>query len=207
MAGFAVASHCTNKQGGVEDTRYYQPLSPNFIGTEIADPVYTKSKCPQGVPRSRICRFSDSAFAQKDTAVTSDQGFIARTGTPNTGRPTVVGQWRITSEGASMVGQTVNKVGRTTGWTQGVVTDTWVDTGVSGTRIVQLCQDFVSATVAGGDSGSPVFAITGGTDVQLRGLLWGGNQDGTMFVYSPIANIQRSDELGPITTCAPSFSC
>ena len=185
-AGFAVASHCTNKQGGVESTSYYQPLSPNFIGTEIADPVYTKAKCQaEGIRQGRICRYSDSAFAQRDAGVSSDQGFIARTDSINTGSITIAGQFRITSEGPSMVGQTVNKVGRTSGWTQGVVTDTCVHTGVSGSRIVQLCQDFVSATVAGGDSGSPVFAISSGNDVQLRGILWGGNQAGTLFVYSP----------------------
>lgn len=207
-AGFAVASHCTNRQGGVESTSYYQPLSPNFIGTEIADPVYTRAKCQaEGIRQGKICRYSDSAFAQKDAGVSSDQGFIARTDSVNTGSITIAGQFRITSEGPSMVGQTVNKVGRTTGWTQGVVTDTCVHTGVSGSRIVQLCQDFVSATVAGGDSGSPVFAVSSGTDVQLRGILWGGNQAGTLFVYSPIANIERSDELGPITTCASGFSC
>jgi len=207
-AGFAVASHCTNTQGGVENTPYYQPLSPNFIGTEIADPVYLRQTCrDNGIKGNRVCRFSDSAFAQKDGAVSSDQGFIARTDSVNTGSLTIAGQFRITSEGASVVGQTVNKVGRTTGWTQGVVTNTCVHTGVSGTKIVQLCQDFVSATVAGGDSGSPVFAITSGTDVQLRGTLWGGNQAGTQFVYSPIANIERPNELGPITTCASGFSC
>ncbi len=207
-AGFAVASHCTDRQGGVEGTQYYQPLSPNFIGTEIADPVYTKAKCQAaGIRGGKVCRYSDSAFAQKDAGVSSDQGFIARTDSVNTGSLTIVGQWRVTSEGVSLVGQTVNKVGRTTGWTQGLVTDTCVNTGVSGSRIVQLCQDFVSATVTGGDSGSPVFHITSGTDVQMRGILWGGNQAGTLFVYSPIANIERSDELGPIDSCAPTFSC
>ncbi len=207
-AGFAVASHCTNTQGGVESTPYYQPLSPSFIGTEIADPVYSRQTCrDNGIRGAKVCRYSDSAFAQKDGTVSSDQGFIARTDSVNTGSLTIAGQFRITSEGASLVGQTVNKVGRTTGWTQGVVTDTCVNTGVSGTKIVQICQDFVSATVAGGDSGSPVFAITSGTDVQLRGILWGGNQGGTLFVYSPIANIERSDELGPINTCASGFTC
>ena len=55
---------------------------------------------------------------------------------------------------------------------------------------------------SGGDSGSPVFAITSGTDVQLRGILWGWSLDGLQFVYSPIVHIERADELGPVTTCA-----
>ena len=61
-----------------------------------------------------------------------------------------------------------------------------------------LCQTFVTASgviVQGGDSGSPVFAIyNGGNNVTLLGGLWGGNQSGTQFVYSPIANIEA--ELG-----------
>ncbi|HYY49010.1 MAG TPA: hypothetical protein VFA17_10080, partial [Thermoplasmata archaeon] len=76
-----------------------------------------------------------------------------------------------------------------------------------GSLFAQICQDVVSAKVGSGDSGSPVFAITAGNDVQLRGILWGGDLDGTSFVYSPIANIERADELGPISTCASGFTC
>ena len=65
----------------------------------------------------------------------------------------------------------------------------------------------MSAGVGAGDRGSPVFAITSGNDVELRGILWGGTLDGTQFVYSPIANIERVDELGPIATCAAGFAC
>jgi hypothetical protein len=72
---------------------------------------------------------------------------------------------------------------------------------VSGSNIVLLCQDFVENNrqiVAGGDSGSPVFRINNSGRVTLLGNLWGGNSSGTLFVYSPIANIER--ELGPLTT-------
>jgi hypothetical protein len=75
-----------------------------------------------------------------------------------------------------------------------------VNTGVSGTNIVQLCQTFVDAGVGGGDSGSNVFQITSGSNVKLAGGLWGGNGAGTMFVYSPFGNITRAGELGPLTT-------
>jgi hypothetical protein len=39
---FVTASHCTNTQGGVENTPYWQPLqttAPTQIATEVADPV------------------------------------------------------------------------------------------------------------------------------------------------------------------------
>ncbi len=207
VSGFATASHCTANQGGVDNTQDYQPdtSSGNLIGTEIADPLYTKNKCPPGL-KGKVCRWSDSAFSRNASGVNENVGVIVSV---NTSSLTIAGNWTITSEGASLVGQTVNKVGRTTGWTQGGVTATCADTGVSGTRIVQRCQDFVNAGVNSGDSGSPVFSITNSpqtNDVELRGILW-GSSGGTTFVYSPIANIQRNDELGPINTCAPGFSC
>src|SRR5262249_1602518 len=51
------ASHCTNTQGGVEGTQYFQPLStvdPTVIATEVDDPTYFRGgQCPRG----RRCRF------------------------------------------------------------------------------------------------------------------------------------------------------
>jgi hypothetical protein len=38
----------------------------------------------------------------------------------------------------------------------------------------------------------------GTTNVTLTGLLWGGNNAGTQFIYSPISNIEK--ELGALTT-------
>jgi hypothetical protein len=93
------------------------------------------------------------------------------------------------------IGLIVNKVGRTTGWSAGRVTQTCVNTGVSGTNIVQFCQTFVKAKVNSGDSGSPTFVITGGTNVRLVGILWGGG--GGSFVFSPLKNIEA--ELGNLT--------
>ncbi len=202
VAGFVTNSHCTSTQGGVENTPYWQPLQngDTFIGTETVDPVYTRSKCPPSL-RGRICRYSDSAFAQLATTEFS-RGFIEQTS--GIGSLTIVGSFRIVTEASAVNGQVINKVGRTTGWTQGTQTNTCVNVSVSGSNIVQLCQNGVQASsviVGAGDSGSPAFRIQSGTDVALVGILWGGNQSGTLFIYSPIANIQRSDELGPLTTC------
>jgi len=195
---FVTASHCTNRQGGVEGTLYYQSLSsqPNsFIGTEVADPVYFRG----GVcPKHRVCRYSDSARAAYAAGVPFTLGGIAQTSGPNDGSLDITGSFAVTSEGTAVVGDVVNKVGRTTGWTQGTVTNTCVNTGVSGTKIVQLCQTFVSAGVGAGDSGSDIFGLTGGSSVQLLGILWGGNSGGTQFVYSPINQVEQ--ELGPLTT-------
>ncbi len=200
VLGFVTASHCTNVQGGVESTPYWQPLEAldTFIGTEIADPLYTWRL---GCPRGRICRYSDSAFARLASGVEANLGLLART--DGLGSLNIAETFRITAEATRrLTGELLNKVGRTTGWSQGPITQTCVNTSVTGTRIVLLCQDFVRASVAAGDSGSPVFKITNGSDATLYGLLWGGNSSGTSFVYSPIGNIQRSDELGSLRTCA-----
>jgi hypothetical protein len=195
VPGFVTCSHCTDRQGGVESTTYYQPStsSSNLIGTEIADPTYFRG----GVcPRGSKCRYSDSAFASLASGVTSTYAIEQTTGL---GSITIAGSYSITGEvAAPLAGETLNKVGRTTGWSQGNVTATCVNTGVSGSNIVQLCQDFVAATVAGGDSGSPVFKITGSSTAQLYGILWGGSS--SQFVFSRMANVERSGELGSLTT-------
>jgi len=196
---FVTASHCTDRQGGTEGTLYYQPLNQvanEFIGTEVDDPQYFRNR--NGCPKGRRCRFSDAARAAYASGVSFTPGGIAQTSGPNNGSITITGTFTVTGEGAAVAGNVVNKVGRTTGWTQGTVSNTCVTTGVSGTNIVLLCQTFVNAGVGAGDSGSDVFMITSGTSVRLLGILWGGNSSGTLFVYSPISNIEQ--ELGLLTT-------
>jgi hypothetical protein len=202
---FVTASHCTNKQGGVESTPYWQPLqttAPTQIATEVADPVYVRGG-GTGCPHNRLCRFSDASRAAYANGANQALGQIARTSGANNGSLDITGTFSITSDdcgttgGCLVVGNTVNKIGRTTGWTAGSITNTCVNTGVSGSRIVQLCQTFVSAGVGGGDSGSDVFQITG-SSVKLAGVLWGGNSGGTQFVFSPFGNVTR--ELGPLIT-------
>lgn len=50
-----------------------------------------------------------------------------------------------------------------------------------------------------GDSGSPVFRWLG-DDVELAGILWGGTDDGTLFAFSPLDQVE--EELGALTTFA-----
>jgi len=202
---FITNSHCTNKQGGVEGTQYFQPTSTvdgTVIATEVEDPTYFRGGA---CPRSRKCRFSDASRALYSSSVASTRGVIAQTSGPNNGSLTVTGSFNITSQDNTttsyLIGTTVNKIGRTTGWTQGNVTNTCVNTNVSGTNITQLCQTFVqnaggAVVVGGGDSGSNVFRITSGSNVQLVGILWGGSGDGRLFVFSPLKQVR--DEIGLI---------
>jgi hypothetical protein len=196
VLGFVTASHCSDRQGSEDGTLYYQPLnqvSDEFVGQEIADPSFFRgNNCPKG----KKCRYSDANFSEGASGVNLALGIIAKTTGPNNGSLTLNGSFQITGEASASVRDTANKVGRTTGWTQGPVTRTCVDTGQSGSNVVMLCQDFVESNaqiVGSGDSGSPVFRIDN-NGVSLLGTLWGGNSAGTLLVYSPIANIE--EELG-----------
>jgi len=202
IAGFVTASHCTNTQGGVESTPYWQPTEtakPVQVATETADPSYksTLAGCPSG----RRCRKSDASFAKYVNGTTRTLGAIARTSSTSSSNLTISGSWKVTSNATSSsftVGETVNKVGRTTGWSKGKVVATCATVNVSGSTVTQICQTIVNAKVGAGDSGSDVFTVTSGTNVKLDGVLWGASSDGTTFVFSPFANI--TGELGALTT-------
>lgn len=193
---FITNSHCTATQGGVEGTTYAQPsrtVDPTVIATEVDDPVYVKGgSCPKG----KKCRHSDAARALYSAGVASNRGDILKTTGANNGSLTVDGLFTVASQDNTtknfQIGRTLNKVGRTTGWSQGPVSRTCVNTNVSGSTVHQFCQTFVTADVAGGDSGSPVFGISSGDNVELVGILWGGGTD--YYVFSPLASIQQ--ELG-----------
>lgn len=206
-----VNSHCTNNQGGVEHTKYYQPVinGGDFIGKEIKDPMYSFNyyACPPG----RKCRYSDAALMKNNWG--SPLGAYVINNPEYRGRYSgsiVISNpypWFVViGEGGGfsvVVGTEVNKVGRTTGWTYGDVTNTCVDINVTNTNITLLCQNTVNAGVGPGDSGSAVFKYAPSytpedSEVILLGLLWGGNYSGTVFAYSPINNIEQ--ELGELTT-------
>jgi hypothetical protein len=211
---FLTNSHCSGLQGGTQYINYYQNSyygSNTYIGYEWYDPTYfSGGYC---VYTGYVCRWSDSAIGYYTITnwtmgrvwrTTSYNGSLTLAVNPTTGKYKVfniVAEWTYPS-----VGYAMEKVGRTTGWTYGVVTQTCVDTGVNGTNIVQLCQDFVKRSganiVAGGDSGSPAFYWYGGNQIALSGLLWGGgSSDGVYndtFVFSPMGNIEY--ELGALTT-------
>jgi hypothetical protein len=205
--GFIINSHCTATQGGTEGTLYYQPNKtafPTAIALEVDDPSYFKG----GVcPRGKKCRYSDASRAVYQNGYTGANLIAKTTATsPNTGNITVdeTASWSYSGQddtGAdNVVGVTVNKVGRTTGWTQGRITRTCTNTAVSGSTVYQLCQTFVSdpnggSVVGSGDSGSGVWTGSG-TSAKLVGLLWGGSSDNKTFIFSPLKQIQQ--ELGAV---------
>lgn len=203
---FITNSHCTEQQGTTGTTAYYQPTSsaePSAIAIEAHDPAY--GSLP-GCSRSKKCRYSDAARALYQDGTGSTRGSIAKTTGQNNGSLDVSGSFTVTAQenSATQFSGTLQKVGRTTGWTSGNVTNTCVTVNVSGSNIQLLCQTIVQNSgvkiVGGGDSGSPVFQRGSNDDVTLVGILWGGNSAGDLFVFSPLKNIQ--DELGGLTATA-----
>jgi hypothetical protein len=210
VSSFITNSHCTNVEGGEETpTDYYQNLrgggAANFIGTEVDDPHWT-SQLNADCPPPLACRYSDAARVQYAPGVPATLGRIARVNEITTSLAdtthTIAGAFTIRGEQADPIqGEIANKVGRTTGWTQGPTSETCVDVLATGTAHIRLCQAIVTALVDGGDSGSPVFfRRAGGSNVTLLGILWGGSVDeaNPEFVYSPMSGIER--ELGALRT-------
>jgi hypothetical protein len=203
---FITTSHCSNRQGAIDGTDYYQPVRvvpPQFaeiVADEVDDPTYfTGGDCSPG----KKCRYSDAGRALYRSGI-AHQGAIARTSGANNGSIEVVGEFSITAQGDPTV-TTLHKVGRTTGWTSGGVAGTCVTVNVLASNIQLLCQTLVqqaNAVILGaGDSGAPVFQIVSGTNVRLVGILWGGNESGDTFVFSPFSAIQN--ELGALTATQP----
>lgn len=210
VAGFVTVSHCTSKEGGVENTVFFQPNSDDAadrIGVEIADPVYVGSsglvagsKCPSG----RTCRYSDSAFIKRDSgtnqsmpAIAADFGAIALpypSGLGFNGSKALINKkaW------LPIEGEFVAKVGRTTGYTEGKVIDACEDVNKKGQNVTLLCQYRVKGIAAPGDSGAPVFEWTSPlccikdapNSATLYGILWGGPASGGKYAFSPMLNIQ-----------------
>jgi hypothetical protein len=198
--GFVLNSHCTGARDVVDGARYYQGDRDDLIATEIADPpAFTTAPCAAG----RKCRYSDSAFARYDGDSTrlGGLGQLARPSARGelegslTLKP-ASSRFNVAGTASPLVGQVVNKIGRTTGWTFGAVLGTCVDIDVFGDDRTMLCQTIARGGATYGDSGSPVFTWTRGKLVRLTGILWGVDESGDGFAFSPFESIQR--ELGAL---------
>lgn len=193
-------SHCTQGQGGVQSGEYFQPqddgggaqavplgpwIPPNdVIGVEVADPAWWSC----GLLGLQRCRYSDAALIAFYGGVASDLGEIARTaGIGSSSIHPTSPRWIITGETAMLVGQTAHHVGRSTGYQQGVVTNTCIDV-VFGSY-VWLCSTRYATGTLGGDSGAPVFRVVGSGNVRLAGILFGGGTD--VAYFSPISQIRQ----------------
>jgi hypothetical protein len=200
--GIVTASHCTDRMGGVEGTIFGQPTVSSPVARETIDPpLFRGDECPSG----RRCRYSDAAFARLLPSVQFSRGQIANPPKKST-MWNGVNTYQVQSEGSPLVGQRVQKIGRTTGETYGTVTRTCVNISVSNTDVTMLCQVQATYPSGAGDSGAPVIRADSGS--HARGTTLVGMHWGSAGSFSPIRNIQIvSTELGGLKTCAPKFSC
>jgi hypothetical protein len=195
---FMTNSHCTDAFGSSSGQAFYQSAlqSGDFVGNEYLDPALKNygTFCPPG---RTDCRWSDAALVQYDAGAESTPGGVARTSWSNqwNGSTTIVRRFWISGKEVDFAGQTINKMGSTTGWTGGTVDATCVHYDM-GNRYL-MCQGRVNAGVYFGDSGSPVFRIVSGDEIKLLGILWGGHPVGTTqaeaprFLFSPIGGIEE----------------
>jgi hypothetical protein len=195
--GFITCSHCTQTWGQLDgDSVGY--------GVEERDPEYTSATI--GCPPFRRCRNSDSALIYY--AFVNEQGdgaHIARpeasVSCPTTGTNITIDAMnpRLTVTGtqnAPLLGQSAEKIGRTTGWSTGTVTQTCVDINITA-DMTQLCSDAADfGPVIAGDSGSPVFHQTQDGAV-IDGILWGTVTNTCTAYFSHFSAIKY--DLGPFS--------
>jgi hypothetical protein len=204
--GFVTASHCSAVWGGVDNSPYFQPLSTDansFLGNEVHDvPFFTGGPCPVG----RRCRWSDVNGVRYAPGVSNAFARIYRTRdifsvTIDPVNP----MFNIVAELAfPMVGDSLYKIGRTTGWTRAVVSASCVNTNVEGPGFTEtfLCQEHAVSSPGGvlpGDSGAPVFFRfpAGFQTVRLMGLLWGATTEGDLWAFSAMNEIRFENPPPP----------
>jgi len=182
----------------------------------VVDPAWDTlhPNCAPG----RLCRFSDSMMVELDSNVDVSLGRIARTGFWGSRTISSVDpDYNVTQAVfGSLAGEALTKVGRTTGKTAGVVSDTCatinVGNGAGGlSNFTTLCQftltpqagvgGGVTPISAPGDSGSPVFKLNPGPNPNHRatqhGILWGGNSTSSVYSSLLFTVIELQAEAGP----------
>lgn len=194
---FVSASHCTYKRAEPDGYSFRQPEGGQVIGPEIVDPY-------AHLCGSNLCREADAALMSASVPIDFEK--IARTTQRSscdacgaslnidTANPTLT----ITDTYPHTIeGETLDKIGQTTGWTYGEVFSTCDDIEVD--NLVKLCSDRINFSVDFGDSGSPVFRLAPYGNVQLRGIVWGRNANlwrGRYGIISDLHQIQK--DLGSL---------
>ncbi len=194
---FLTNSHCTSVMGAVDYRNFYNPVlhSTNRVGVEVKDPPFlTGGACPSGFQ----CRYSDAAVVTYYEA-TGQIGKLARTtqrSTTSSGAKTInTASPRIDVVNTfdwPYIGETLDKVGVTSGWTTGQVFESCTDMNAGNGKWL-WCQYKVAAGAWYGDSGSPVFYYYPNQNwATLAGILWGGpgiSQQDMVFYMSPMGGL------------------
>jgi hypothetical protein len=193
--GFITAQHCQGKNGQVF----------NQGGTRIGASIAVGPAILTGCPSGATCKYSDALFAKYDTRNFAARQAIAYA--PNLNN--IEGNLNVISAlSTPAVGTGVWKTGRTTGSTQSTVEQTCTRLKYASYPVTFLCVNKVNtignAFARGGDSGGPVWIVSGGNNVSFTGLVSGSGElaiGGVTLAghgyYSPFSSIQK--DLGTLT--------
>jgi len=192
--GFVTASHCTQESFGGTGTIGYQPYYLAMARETVDSPAFVNSSpCDFGGTMKSPCRWSDAAFYEYDSTNAYDPAGIAVTSTiGDVGQPApdprdeVIGtQYATQQVQLRAVGDWLDKIGSTTGWTYGQVTRTCTHVLPGSSTVWRICQDQSSVFAQSGDSGSSVW-VWYPDHVAWAGILWATNFNGTRSYHSPV---------------------
>ena len=214
VAAFITASHCTEELWAADSTPFHQSVvrPADYIGAELDDPEPVRT-CHWGIFFNFPCRHSDAALSEYADDVDFAVGTIART-TVRSASSSLDGSTTIDSSNPYFDifwvdkypshGETVHKMGVTTGWTSGTVERTCVTIWIRRFEKKAMCQYSASFRVDEGDSGSPVFKWSGGGAVTLTGVVskwtWTIIRLYSSW-FSPLGGIE--EELGQLDVRSP----
>lgn len=224
------ASHCSALQGSTTGDSVAQHIlaDGHRIGAEVLDPPYTAGG---GCPFAQICRRSDATlYRHADQTAgtpwwpggTAMQGWIANpagysstTDTILELDPTLPYKFTLKWEWICIIGypcseyqgMPVEKIGRTTGKTSGVVTGTCVDfmyTTADGT-FTHRCMVTANYFSGGGDSGAAVYVLGGywGEEdmVRVLGIHSGRNNSTGQRFFARIKHVENELGANPAVEC------
>jgi hypothetical protein len=196
---FLTNSHCSLRSWDLDYGKFYQPLvaSTHEVGYEYKDP--NGSSC--GFLSKNVCRYADVAAISVNAGTATSLGYIARTMFSASG-PGGIGSRDIDPTNPRFqinstdiypdLYEQVHKDGAETGWTMGIVTRTCVETNVYYRSYSRLrCQYLANYGSADGDSGSPVFKLSGSTTVTVQGIHWARVTVDGDAVFSPWGGVQK----------------
>lgn len=197
--GFLTASHCT---AGAVGYGYiggaaHQPIPANDVGYVAVNPAWNSTD-PNCMGRP-LCTEADAMYVQywDGNNAAKRMPYTQFTGVNNGGGSiTVTGWWNnVTASTSPVIGQSLDKLGRLTGWTRGTLAATCVH--IVEAAQTHLCSDQVNGSRAGnGDSGGPIFIPPPSGQVTQAlypvGILW-GRDPATANVYDPENNAWYCD--------------
>lgn len=171
-------SHCTGRRYELDYQQISQPLFAALWGYEIFDP--SPYRCGPWYARKNCRRADQAAFSTASIDLLDGEttpfliGSIALPIQRLYGPAQAYGSLEIGGAGQFIAtqdfvlqGENLERVGVTTGWQYGLVTNTCVDATYSNFSITIVCNDHSSTFSRPGDSGGPVFRMANWDPSQL----------------------------------------